>query len=355
LLHIFLAVIPRSLIRNGTLVFHGAFAIGQNRYGLLKIDFQTGIEMTNVDANPFRGILLKVLSVIVFLIMATCIKLTGDGIATGQITFFRSLFAVVPILAYLAWRGQLRTAFHTKSIGGQIVRGLVGITAMTLSFYGLVRLPLPEAISIGYAMPLFSVIFAALFLNETVRIYRLSAVAVGLTGVLIISWPKLTLIEGGASNEMALGALALIGSAILGATAMILVRKLVKTETSATIVLYFSLTASVFSLFSVPFGWSPMSYQQAMLLIISGFCGGIGQILLTESYRYAEVSVIAPFEYVSIVFGLIVSYFLFGEVPQAMMLVGTAIVISAGIFIIYRERQLGLERKSMRKHVTPQG
>lgn len=311
--------------------------------------------MDSVNSSPLKGILLKVLSVIVFLIMSTCIKLAGEGIATGEITFFRSLFAIVPIVIYLGWRGQLRTAFHTKSVGGQIVRGFVGIIAMTLSFYGLVRLPLPDAIAIGYAMPLFSVVFAAIFLKEVLRVYRISAVVIGLVGVLIISWPDLTLVEQGDGAGAALAALALIGAAILGAIAMILVRRLVRTEKSPTIVLYFSVTASVFSLFSLPFGWPSMSFEQTGLLICAGFCGGVAQILLTESYRHAEVSVIAPFEYVSIVFGLIVSYFLFGEVPETMMLIGTAIVISSGIFIIYRERQLGLERKAMRRLVTPQG
>lgn len=314
-----------------------------------------GSQMESTSASPVRGIVLKVLSVIVFLVMSTFIKLAGDGLATGQITFFRSFFAMFPILAYLAWRGELKTAFRTKSIGGQITRGFVGIVSMTMSFYGLVRLPLPDAIAIGYAMPLFSVIMAAIFLNETVRLFRLSAVAIGLTGVLIISWPQLTLFEHATDSAAALAALALIGSAFLGAVAMILVRRLVRTEKTPTIVLYFSLTGSVFSLFSIPFGWPAMSLEQQLLLASAGVCGGVAQILLTESYRFAEVSTIAPFEYTSIVLGLGVSYFTFGDVPQPMMLLGTVIVIAAGGFIIYRERQLGLERKAMRKLVTPQG
>lgn len=311
--------------------------------------------MESTSANPVRGIVLKVLSVIIFLVMSTFVKLAGDGLATGEITFYRSFFAVFPILGYLAWRGELRTAFRTGSIGGQITRGFVGIVSMTMSFYGLVRLPLPDAIAIGYAMPLFSVIMAAIFLNETVRLFRLTAVAIGLTGVLIISWPQLTLFEHAGDSAAALAALALIGSAFLGAVAMILVRRLVRTEKTPTIVLYFSLTASVFSLFSIPLGWPPMTLEQQLLLATAGVCGGVAQILLTESYRFAEVSTIAPFEYTSIVLGLAVSYFTFGDIPQPMMLVGTVIVVAAGVFIIYRERQLGLERKAMRKLVTPQG
>ena len=89
--------------------------------------------------------------------------------------------------------------------------------------------------------------------------------------------------------------------------------------------------------------------------MVAGFCGGGAQILLTESYRHADMSTIAPFEYTSIVLGLIIGYFLFDDIPTATMLIGTAIVVGAGIFIIFREHRLGLERRGARKHMTPQG
>ncbi|OHV85698.1 DMT family transporter [Ensifer sp. LCM 4579] len=306
--------------------------------------------------SPMKGILLKVLSVVVFLCMSTSIKAAGSDIATGQITFYRSAFAMVPILGYLAFRGQLRDAFKTTDIAGHLGRGFVGILAMSSGFYGLVHLPLPEAIAIGYAMPLLAVAFAAFFLGEVVRLYRWSAVIIGLVGVLIITWPRLTLFEqGGFGETEALGAAAVLLSATFGATAMVLVRKLVQTERTHTIVLYFSLSASVFSLATLPFGWATMSWTSFLLLMVAGFCGGVAQILLTESYRHADMSTIAPFEYTSIVLGIVIGYFLFGDVPTATMLAGTAIVVGAGIFIIFRERRLGLERKGARKHMTPQG
>lgn len=306
--------------------------------------------------NPMRGILLKISSVIVFLCMTTCIKAAGIGIATGQITFFRSFFAMFPILIYLSWRGDLKTAFKTDNISGHLARGFIGIIAMTFGFYGIVRLPLPEAIALGYAMPLFAVVFAAIFIGEKVRIYRWSAVIVGFIGVIIISWPRLTLLENGKLGaEEAIGALAVLLSAFLGAGAMIQVRRLVQTEKTSTIVLYFSLSASVFSLATLPFGWSNITANQLVLLMIAGFCGGIAQILLTECYRFAAMSTIAPFEYTSILLGLGVGFALFGDIPTPIMLIGTAIVVAAGIFIIYRERKLGIEVRAARTHITLQG
>ncbi len=309
-----------------------------------------------IHENPMRGIALKLASVTTFMVMQSAIKFAGPGIPTGQITFYRSAFAIIPILAYLALRGQLRMAFKTQRPLGHFLRGLVGVIAMSLGFYGLTKLPLHDAVALSYATPLFAVVFAAVFLGETVRLYRLSAVIAGFVGVLVISWSKFSVLTGeGGDMDAAWGAAAVIVSAALAATAMMLVRRLVQTEKSATIVLYFSLTASVLSAFSIPFGWAQLSFSALGLLALAGFCGGLAQILLTESYRFADISTIAPFDYVSIVYGLVISYLLFAEVPEPMMLVGTAIVVSAGIFIIYRERKLGLERASMRKHVSPQG
>ena len=306
--------------------------------------------------NPMKGILLKVASVVIFLCMSTLIKAAGKDIAAGQITFLRSAFAMVPIVVFLGVQGQLRDAFRTNDIWGHLKRGCVGILSMGFGFYGLVHLPLPESIALGYAMPLFTVLIAAVFLKETVGIYRWSAVVVGLIGVAIITWPRLTLFrDGGVGSTEAMGALAMLTFAVLGSIAMVLVRKLVQTERTSTIVLYFSLFASVFSLATLPFGWVVLSWQALGLMALAGFCGGIAQLLLTASYRYADVSTIAPFEYTSIVLGIIIGYFMFGDIPTGAMLTGTAVVVSAGIFVILREHRLDLKRRAALRHIPPQG
>jgi drug/metabolite transporter (DMT)-like permease len=122
---------------------------------------------------------------------------------------------------------------------------------------------------------------------------------------------------------------------------MVLVRRLLDTEKTATIVLYFSVTASVFALTTIPFGWHTLNPTQVVALVLSGFCGGLGQILLTQSYRHADVSTIAPFEYTSVLLGIGIGYFVFAEVPGWATIIGSAIVTSSGLFIIYREHRLG--------------
>ena len=306
-------------------------------------------------SNPLVGIGLKVASVAIFVGMSTCIKAAGD-IPAGQIVFFRSFFAIFPIVVFLALSRELRTAFHTSHPLGHIARGVVGVAAMGLGFFALTRLPLPEAITLNYAQPLFVVVFSAIFLGENIRFYRWSAVAIGLVGVVIVSWPKLTLFGSGApmENRELAGVAAAFTAAAMSAIAMLLVRKLVHTEKTPTIVLWFSLTASAIALGSVPFGWAPLTASQAALLILSGFCGGIAQILMTEAYRHAEASTVAPFEYTSIILALLVGYLIFGDQPTIHILVGGAIVVGAGIFIVWRERQLGIERRAVRTASTPE-
>lgn len=310
--------------------------------------------MDRTSANPLRGIAMKVLSIVLFITMQSLVKLAGPEVATGEVTFFRSFFALLPIMAWLAFRRELVGSFKTANPMGHFYRGFVGVSSMGLGFYGVVHLPLPEAIAIGYAMPLFAVIAGAVLLGEDVRRYRWGAVMAGFIGVLIILWPRLTLFESGrlGAEEFA-GVMAVLFSAALAAVAMVHVRQLVRTEGTPTIVLYFSLSSAIFSLGTLPFGWQWVTAEQAALLICAGFLGGIGQILLTESYRYAEVSTIAPFEYTSIIWGTVYGYYLFGDLPGGTLLFGAAIVIGAGIFILFREtrRQVDTGRKD--RTLTP--
>ena len=306
--------------------------------------------------NAMLGIGLKVASVCVFVCMSSLLK-ASEGIPAGQLVFFRSFFAIFPVVAFIAWQGQMRVAFKTGDPFSHFWRGFVGVSAMSLSFYGLTKLPLPEAIAISYATPLLTVVCSAIFLGETVRLYRWLAVCFGLLGVVIILWPRLSFFTGETEfgGDQAIGAIATLGGAGLAAIAMLLVRKLVQTERTPTIVVYFSITSSLIAVVSLPFGWAWPTPLQATYLILAGIAGGVAQILLTESYRHAEMSTIAPFEYSSMLLGIAIGYLLFGDVPTVEMIAGAIIVISAGIFIIYREHQLGLARARARKASTPQG
>ena len=304
--------------------------------------------------GPLRGITLKVISVCCFVVMATLLKAT-QTIPAGELVFFRCFFAILPVLAWLVWRGKVRAALQTANPLGHVVRAVIGTASMGLGFFALTRLPLPEATAIGYAAPLLIVVFSALLLKERVHVFRWTAVILGLFGVVIILWPRLTLFSGGqvpGSNE-AIGAMAALGGAILTAFAMMQVRKLTRTERTEAIVVYFFISASIMSLATIPFGWDMPTPAQAALLIGAGFFGGIGQLLLTSCYRYADMSVIAPFEYVSLLLTLVIGFAVFGDMPTLAMVLGAVIIVSSGIAVILREHYLGLDRVKAREANTP--
>ncbi len=306
--------------------------------------------------NPLKGIALKLCAVLLFIVMSAMIKATSEHVPPGQAVFFRSFFAIPVILIWLWWRHDLSTGLKTNYPMGHFWRGLVGTTAMGMGFAGLGLLPLPEVTAIGYTAPLLVVIFAAMFLDEKVGVFRISAVALGLVGVFIVLAPRLTTLTGPTvETAQAVGAVLVLLSATCAALAQIYIRKLVKTEQTSAIVFYFSLTATLLSLLTIPFGWVMPDMWEAGLLILAGLIGGTAQIFLTSAYRYADASVIAPFDYASMLFALIIGYVFFAEVPTGTMLWGATLIISAGIIIILRERQLGLKRGRARAIKTPQG
>ena len=297
--------------------------------------------------SSLRGIALKIVSVCLFVVMSALVKAASEQVPPGEAVFFRSFFAIPVILGWLAMRRELRDGWKSRHPIGHVWRGLVGTSAMGLGFAGLGLLPLPEVTAIGYAAPLLVVVFAAMFLEERVGRFRLSAVAAGMVGVLVVISPRLS-VGAAADVSQTLGAVLVLMGAVCAALAQVFVRKMVATENTAAIVFWFSVTATVLSLTTLPWGWVMPTPAHVAMLVVAGVLGGLGQIFLTSSYRFAEASLVAPFDYTSMLLALIVGYVFFDEVPTATMLVGAAIVIAAGIAIILRERHLGLQRARQR-------
>lgn len=304
--------------------------------------------------QPLRGIAFKVASVMFFIVMFSLIKATAERVPAGEAVFFRSFFAIPVIVGWLTLRGELRLGVRTKYPFGNFWRAFFGTVAMGLNFAALAFLPLPEATALGYAMPLLVVVLAAVFLHEQVGIWRVGAVVLGLFGVLIVLSPRLSVGAGTGQAEL-LGAGMALGAALFSAMAQVTLRSLVLVERTAVIVFWFSLNAALLSLVTLPFGWVVPGWQDAALLVMAGLLGGVGQILLTSSYRFADASVVAPFEYASMLFALLIGYFVFAEVPTLPMLGGAALVIAAGIIIIWRENRRGIERGAARRAATPGG
>lgn len=300
--------------------------------------------------RPLRGILYKLIAVICFIVMSAMIKYTATTIPPGEAMFFRSLFAIPVILIWLALNGDLSKGFKTNDFRGHFWRALVGATSMGLGFASLGYLPLPEVTVLSYTGPLLVVVFAAWFLGENVRLFRISTVILGLIGVVVVLAPRLSVLQGGGGQSEAIGVALTLAAAVTMAFAQILIRRLIDHESTANIVFYFSLNCTLLALLTLPFGWVWPSAFELLLLVSTGLVGGLGQILLTASYREADASLVAPFDYASILFALMIGYFIFDEVPTITMLIGAAIIVFAGLLIILRERYLGITRAKAHKH-----
>lgn len=301
--------------------------------------------------HPLLGILLCVLSTIGFTLMGAMVRYLGDRVPVGEMVFARNFVVLAALAAVLGMRGTLRDAFRTKNIRGHLLRSFANIGSIFCNFAGLARIPLAEATAIGFATPLFTVVLAATFLREAVRLWRWSAVLVGFVGVLVMLSPHF----GGAvhGTEAALGAVLVLISALLIAVVMTQLRHLSKTESTPTLLLYYSLFASAASLATLYGGWVLPSAGDFIALVGIGVFGGMGQTLITESLRYAPASVVAPFGYASMLWSTVIGYMWLGELPAPMVFVGAAIVIASGLLVIWREHRLGVERRQVKEAPAP--
>lgn len=302
--------------------------------------------------NLFRAFLLKGTSALFFAMLSACVRFLGEsGVPLGQVVFFRAFFAILPVLLMCAWRHQLASVIRTERPMGHLTRGLISIAGMFLNFAALARLPLIDATAISFAAPLITVALAWLILGETVRLYRWAAVTVGFTGVVVMLWPYLNFAQygagGSATAAATIGAICGVMAAFSSAGTVIQTRRLVDTETTSSIVFYFSMYCALAGLATLPFGWLWPTPFQLLVLIASGVLGGLAHIFLTSSYHHAPASLVAPLDYTTMIWAYVLGYVLFGELPTITVYVGSAIVAGAGLFVIWRERQLGLRRRRL--------
>src|SRR5689334_15230910 len=231
--------------------------------------------------NSAKGVAFKLVSAALFAVMSALIRYLGARYPIGQMVFYRSLFAIVPVVVVYAWRGELASVVRTERPLGQAGRGVLSIAGMFFNFGATARLPLVESNAIAFSSPLFTVALSALILNERVRIYRWSAVVRGFLGVLVVLSPHLSRDEvaaamGGAASLVGV-IYAICGSATNAGTA-IQTRWLAQSETTSSIVFYFSLTCALAGLATWPFGWVTPTPAEVAALVSIGVLGGTGHI-----------------------------------------------------------------------------
>jgi drug/metabolite transporter (DMT)-like permease len=294
--------------------------------------------------HPSRGIALKIGATLAFSLQYVGIKLAGS-VPVGEVVFFRAAFALLPLFALAPFTVGLRQTVRTDRPMLHLIRSAVGATGMFLNFAALKLLPLADITAFGFVQPIFAVVLAGLVLKEVIGPYRGFAVVMGFAGVLLMIEPHGGVFAIAAHGLSAGAGLALTG-ALGSAFVVIYIRQMSATERSETIVFYFMSFCAAVGALTMLWWRVPLSFGQTAWLIAAGIFGGFGQILMTFSYRYAEPSLLAPFDYIAMVWAVTFGYLIFGEIPAVLVIGGAAVVTAAGVFIAWREHRLGRELAS---------
>lgn len=281
-------------------------------------------------------------SVFLFSLMDAIVKWLGDSYPTQQIMFFRCAVAIIPLVVIIMVRGGL-PILRTTQIKWHLLRSLLGVSAMALAFYAFSLMPLGNAIAILHTTPIFMTILSVLVLRETVGVHRWSAVICGFFGMVMVIKPGTGLLDS--------GSLYMLGAALLIACTTIIIRLLSLRDDPVCITFYFTLTGLLVSSLGILWlGWQPPKRLDLLLLIAVGLLGGIAQYMMTLSYRHAEIGIVAPLKYLTIVLGGLYGYLIWFELLDLLSVIGIFIIASAGIYTLHREilhsRQVSRELRS---------
>jgi drug/metabolite transporter (DMT)-like permease len=278
------------------------------------------------------GVALKLVSVLCLACMAACVKYLGSDVPSAQVVFFRGAISML-VIAFIAWRTDGLVILKTSNWRAHAFRSLAGAISMFCWFIALTLIPLAQMMAISFTIPLFLTVLAMLMLREKIHVYRWTALIIGFAGVLIIVGPGV-LGEGGSR----LGTGIALAASVLAAFALMFLRRMSGQEHALTITFYFFLTSTVIALLTLPFArWPLPAPEQWLLLGMTGGFGVLGQIAMSYCYRYAEASLVAPLDYVNMIFAVGIGYYVFGEIPRVTTWIGAPLVIFAGVIIIWRE------------------
>ena len=299
------------------------------------------MEMTT-DNVQRRGMLLMLASVALFSLMDAGLKMLSAHYPPFQVAALRGLSSLPLVLAWALWtvgpRALLRVRWSLH-----LLRGVLGIAMMASFVYALKRLPLSTAYSIFFVAPLLITALSVPILGEKVGPRRWSAIAVGLVGVLVVLRPT-------GEGMLTWAGLAVLVAAFGYAVSAITVRVLARTDPSQAITFWLlALMALGAGALALP-GWVPLRAQDLWIVGGIGVAGAIGQYAITEAFRLAEASRVAPLEYSALVWGLLLDLTLWGVLPDAVTWIGAAIIIASGLYLIRREKVQGESTHAEAEH-----
>lgn len=265
------------------------------------------------------------------------VRILAKELHPVEIVFFRCFFSIFVLLPYFLKAGLGR--LKTRRLGFHVTRGAFHTVSMTAWFTAVAITPLAEATALSFMIPVYTSIGAILFLSERSQIGRWLAVAVGFAGMLVIVWPDLGGFRNGTGGTISLGAALVTLSAISVAVSKVMTKSLARTESTPSIVFYFTVNLSIFTFIPMLFLWKTPSLTALLWLIAIAVLGTFAHLCMTQGYREGDLSAVEPANFVRLVWAATFAFAIFGEVPAIWTWAGAAIIMVGTLYLMRREAQ----------------
>jgi drug/metabolite transporter (DMT)-like permease len=285
------------------------------------------------EQRPIAGVGLRLVTALLLAIMFALVKLASSrGVNLVESLFYRQCGTALCAVGMVA-AGPGFGSLRTRRVGAHVGRMALGLSAMALNFAAMIMLPLAEATAIGFSVPIFSTVLAAIVLAEPTGRWRWGAVAAGFLGVLLIVQP-------GTGQVPLLGASVALIAALMTASVTIAIRRLGATERATTTVFWFAASSLVPLAVMMP--WFAGTHDPVTWAILAGLAlvGGLAQLTLTGALRLAPVALVMPMDYTSLIWAVLLGMWIFGELPTPWIWIGAPIIIASGLVIVWREHRL---------------
>lgn len=276
---------------------------------------------------PVRGALWMCAATTAFAVMITLVRYLTEDLHPLQVVFFRTVFGLVAMLPWLLRQGI--GVMRTQRLRLHLLRALFGILAMFGWFTTLSLMPLAEATALSFTSPIFTSVLAVLILGEVMRARRWSATLAGFLGALIIVRPGAEAIDP--------AALLAVGTALMWASATVLIRIMARTESAGAITTYMVLLTTPMTLIAALFVWQAPTLEQLGWAALLGAAGSTGHLCMSRALAAAEATVVVPFDYLRLPLVALAAYLAFGEVPGVWVWLGGAVIAASGIYLARRE------------------
>ena len=285
------------------------------------------------------GIGLRLLAVLLLSTLSALVKVAElQGANLAEIMFFRQGCAIPVVIAYMVFVGPGLGAIRSRNFRGQAVRAATGLTGMVFTFGAVMLLPLAEATTISFTVPIFATVLGALVLKEPTGRHRWAAVIVGFFGVLIVVQP-------GSGHLPLIGALVALISAVLISVVAIQLRQIGRIDHPLTTVFWFSFLSMGPMTLIYPFCAHRHDIMTFVILVGTGLVGGVAQIAFTAALKFAPVSAVMPMDYSSLLWATIYGWLIFGVLPSQWTWFGAPVIIASGFYVVVREHWTGRHRR----------